>query len=85
MDAGADIASAANKKVPLLQSKPSFPVMLVTILGILFFTGLTFTPVGQVIGLTVLPISYFAFLLGTVALYLLLVSLAKDWYFKKIS
>lgn len=72
-----------TRKVPLLQSKPSFPVMLVTILGILFFTGLTFTPVGQVIGLTVLPVSYFAFLLGTVALYLLLVSLAKDWYFKK--
>lgn len=72
-----------TKKVPLLQSKPSFPVILVTILGVLFFTGLTFTPAGQVIDLTVLPASYFAFLFVTVGLYLLLVSLAKGWYFKK--
>ena len=72
-----------TRKMPLLQSKPSSPVMLVTILGVLLFTGLTFTPVGQVIGLTALPTSYFAFLFVTVGLYLLLVSLVKGWYFKK--
>lgn len=72
-----------TRKVPLLQSKPSFPVMLVTILGVLLFTALSFTPVGEVIGLTALPISYFAFLLATVVLYLLSVSLLKGWYFKK--
>lgn len=31
-------------KVPLLQSRPSKPVMWVTLLGTLFFTILTFTP-----------------------------------------
>ncbi len=72
-----------TSKVPIVQSKPSFPVLLVTILGILLFTGLIFTPAGQLIGLTAMPITYFAFLLITVLLYLMLVSLVKGWYFRK--
>ena len=72
-----------TQKVPLLQSKPSGPVMLVTMLGILFFTVLTFTPVGELIGLTALPLTYFGFLVVIVLLYLLLVTLAKSWYMKK--
>ena len=57
-----------TKKVPLLQSRPSRPVMLVTTLGILFFTILTFTPMGHLIGLTALP---------------MLVTWAKSFYIKK--
>lgn len=72
-----------TKKVPFLQSKPSFPVILVTFLGVLLFTALTFTPVGRLIGLTALPLSYFGFLVVIVLLYLLLVTLAKGWYIKK--
>lgn len=70
-------------KAPLLQSRPSRPVMLVTGLGIVLFTGLTFTPLGRLIGLTALPPVYFAFLAAMVALYLLLVSMAKGRYVKK--
>ena len=70
-------------KAPFLQSRPSRPVMLVTGLGIVLFTGLTFTPLGRLIGLTALPPVYFAFLAAMVALYLLLVSLAKGLYRKK--
>lgn len=70
-------------KAPLLQSRPSRPVMLVTGLGIVLFTGLTFTPLGRLIGLTALPPVYFAFLAAMVVLYLLLVSLAKVRYVKK--
>lgn len=72
-----------TRKVPMAQSKPSFPMMVVTILGVLLFTGLCFTPIGGVIGMTVMPASYFLFLLITVMLYLLLVSLLKGWYFRK--
>lgn len=72
-----------TQRVPLLQSKPSRPVMVVTLLGILLFTVLTFTPVGQLIGLTALPLSYFGFLVGIVLLYLLVVTWAKSWYRKK--
>lgn len=72
-----------TKKVPLLQSRPSRPVMLVTTLGILFFTILTFTPMGHLIGLTALPIPYFIFLVVVVLLYLLLVTWTKSFYIKK--
>lgn len=72
-----------TKKLPLFQSKPSRPVMLVTTLGILLFTILTLTPVGHLIGLTALPPLYFAFLIVVVVSYLLLVTLAKGWYVKK--
>lgn len=69
-------------KVPLLQSRPSRPVMLVTLLGTLFFTGLTFTPAGGLLGLTPLPPVYFGFLAIAVLLYLLWVTLAKGWYIR---
>ena len=72
-----------TRKIPLFQSKPSCPVMLITMLGILIFTLLTFTPIGQLIGLTSLPLAYFGFLIAVVVLYLLLVTLAKSWYVKK--
>lgn len=72
-----------TQKVPMLQSRPSRPVMVVTMLGILFFTILTFTPVGTLIGLTALPLTYFGFLVVIVLLYLLFVTLAKGRYLKK--
>lgn len=72
-----------TKKVPLFQSKPSCPVMMITLLGVLLFTIMTFTPVGYLIGLTALPNTYFGFLAVIVLLYLLLVTLAKSWYIKK--
>ena len=70
-------------KVPLLQSRPSRPVMLVTLLGTLFFTVLIFTPAGELLGLTPLPPVYFGFLSVVVLLYLLWVTLAKGWYIRR--
>ena len=72
-----------TKKIPLFQSRPSVPVLVVTTLGILCFTVLTFTPIGQLIGLTALPAVYFGFLIIAVFLYLLLMTLVKRWYVKK--
>ncbi len=72
-----------TKKVPIIQSRPSCPVMAVTIMGIILFTVLTFTPVGHLIGLAALPHTYFGFLIINVLLYLLMVTLAKSWYIKK--
>jgi Mg2+-importing ATPase len=72
-----------TQKIPLFQSRPSKPVMLVTLLGTVFFTLLTFTSVGQWIGLTALPLSYFVYLAVTVLLYLLWVTLAKRWYIRR--
>lgn len=70
-------------KVPLVQSRPSRPVMWVTLLGTLLFTILTFTPAGGPLGLTPLPPVYFGFLALVVALYLLWVTLAKSRYIRR--
>lgn len=72
-----------SKKIPFLQSRPSDAVMLVTLLGIVLFTTLTFTPIGRLIGLTALPASYFLFLVVIVLMYLLLVTWVKKCYVKK--
>ena len=70
-------------KVPVVQSRSSLAVGGVTVLGILLFSLLPLTRLGGWLGLTVLPPAYYGFLLGTVVLYLLLVSLAKLRYQKK--
>ncbi len=72
-----------TKKIPFLQSRPSAPVMLITVIGILLFTGLTFTPMVDVLGLTVLPPWYFGFLLVVVASYMLLTTVLKRIYIAK--
>ena len=70
-----------NQKVPL--GRPSRPVMLVTLSGIVLFTALVFTPLGALIGLTTLPMHYFAFLTAVVVFYLMLVTVAKTWYLRR--
>ena len=72
-----------TKNLPFLQSRPAKPVLLVTVTGILLFTGLTVTPLGALLGLTAMPPLYFAFLLGVVLLYLCFVSFAKARYTSK--
>lgn len=72
-----------TKKIPFFQSSPSMPLMAVTTLGILFFTILTFTPVGHLIGLSGIPLTYFIFLIIVVMAYLLLMTLMKRWYISK--
>lgn len=72
-----------TRKISFFQSRPSVPVMAVTALGIVLFTVLTFTPVGELVGLTAIPPAYFGFLVAVVLLYLLLMTLPKRWYVKK--
>ncbi|MCD7807869.1 MAG: magnesium-translocating P-type ATPase [Erysipelotrichaceae bacterium] len=72
-----------TQKIPFIESKPSNPVIIVTTIGILFYTILTFTNVGHLLGLTAMPLSYFTFLIIIVILYLLTVTLSKSWYIHK--
>ena len=70
-------------KLPILQSRPSRPVILVTLAGILVFTGVTFTKSAALFGLTRLPGVYFVFLLGVVIAYMILTTLCKLLYQKE--
>ena len=69
-------------KLPFLQSRPSVPMSVVTLLGIGAFTVLAVTPIGRLIGLTGLPPVYYLFLIATVLSYLLVVTVVKRIYRK---
>ncbi len=65
-----------TKKIPFVQSSPSKLFQIVTVFGIIIFTALIYTPLGNYVGLCPLPIMYFGFLLIVVAAYLGLMTFA---------
>ena len=72
-----------TRRIPFVQSRPSAPVMVTTLAGIMVFTGLTFTKGGGLFGLTQLPLWYFGFLLVVALTYMLLTTVVKTFYQKK--
>ena len=72
-----------TRRIPFVQSRPSAPVMVTTLAGIVVFTGLTFTKGGGLFGLTRLPLWYFGFLLIVALAYMLLTTVIKTFYQKK--
>lgn len=70
-------------KIPFLQSRASFSLTALTFLGMGSLTLIPFTPFGQSLGLAALPLSYFPWLLLTVLLYMILVTIFKRIFIKK--
>lgn len=67
-------------KIPLIQSRPSGPVLCVTLLGIVGVTWLLFACGIPVLGLIKLPLFYLAYLAVVAIAYLLLTTLQKFIY-----
>ena len=72
-----------TRRIPFVQSRPSAPVICITLTGIVAFTAITFTGGASLFGLTKLPFVYFVFLLIVALLYMLLTTVAKYFYQKK--
>ena len=72
-----------TSKVPLVQSRPSTPVLVVTLAGIVGVTWATFTCGLPLFGLVPLPLSYLGYLSVVAAAYMLLTTLRKSFYQKK--
>lgn len=72
-----------SKKLPFIQSNPSLPFFLVTMLGIVIGSIVPFTVLGESIGLLALPVSYWFGLVLTVLAYLVLVTIVKHYYIDK--
>lgn len=70
-------------KIPFIQSRASFPVTLLTLLGIVVLTVIPFTAFGGTIGLAPLPPVYFAWLGLTIFLYMVLVTVFKKIFVRK--
>ena len=71
-----------TKRFPIIQSRPSGIVALITLTGIVLFTALAMAPVGTFIGLTRLPAVYFVFLFAIVLCYLITVTIVKKSYIR---
>ena len=72
-----------TRRIPFVQSRPSAPVISITLAGIVAFTAITFTKGASLFGLTKLPLWYFVFLLIVALLYMLLTTVVKTFYQKK--
>ena len=70
-------------KIPFIQSITSLPVTVLTMLGIIIVSIIPYTPLGNLLGLTQLPLIYWFFLILTIVGYMLLVTLVKKQYIKK--
>lgn len=70
-------------KIPFIQSRASLMVTLITSCGILVGSLVPFTAFGQNLGMRVLPVVYWGWLLATIAAYLLLVTCVKKIYLNR--
>ena len=70
-------------KLPFIQSRASWQVLLLTSLGIALVTVLPFTPLAAPLGLYALPPVYFAYLALIVLGYMALSTLVKKGYIRK--
>jgi len=70
-------------KIPFIQSRASAPLTLLTFAGIAVLTVIPYTPFGESIKLAALPFSFFPWLILTVSLYMLLVTVFKRIFVRK--
>lgn len=70
-------------KKPFIESRASLLVTITTFAGILFLTAIPFTSFGHSIGLASLPLNFFFYLAITIAAYMALVQVAKNYFVKK--
>ena len=70
-------------KIPFAQSRASYSVSMLSLLGIAFVTALPFTSLGGAIGFSALPTLYFVFLTLVVLGYSLLVTMMKKAYIRR--
>ncbi len=70
-------------KISFIQSRASLPVTLLTITGIGVVTLIPFTPLGTILGFTILPAVYFAWLAAIIICYMILATVMKKVYVKK--
>jgi len=70
-------------KVPFIQSRASTKLTVLTSLGILVGTVIPYTGLGEVLGMSPLPAIFYPYLIATICLYMVVVTLAKNIYIRK--
>jgi len=70
-------------KIPFIHSRASVPLTIISFAGIAALTAIPFTPLGKTIGLAALPLTFFPWLILTICLYMVLVTIFKKIYIRK--
>ena len=72
-----------TRKIPFLQSRPAWPLMVMSVCIMAFGIALPFTPLGSYLGFTELPPLYWPLLLLTLLSYVLLTQGVKTWLVRR--
>lgn len=70
-------------KVPFVQSRPAWLVILMTLVAAFFVTSLPYGPLVNILHLAPLGLPYFLFLVGIIFLYMFSVTVIKKFYIRK--
>jgi P-type Mg2+ transporter len=68
-----------TNKIPFIQSRASWPLMLSTFLVVAIGIFLPFSPIAKIFGFVPLPLSYFAIIGGMLITYFILTQYIKKW------
>ncbi|MEV7413763.1 magnesium-translocating P-type ATPase [Streptomyces sp. NPDC089919] len=72
-----------TRKIPFIQSRASWPVMVMTVLAVLTGLVLPFSPLAGALGFVPLPLSYFPWLVGVLLAYCALTQFVKTRYIRR--
>ncbi|WP_261802036.1 cation transporting ATPase C-terminal domain-containing protein [Streptomyces sp. ISID311] len=72
-----------TRKIPFLQSRASWPVMVMTALAMATGLFLPFSPLAAGLGMVALPMSYFPWLIAVLLSYCALTQGVKTWYVRR--
>jgi Mg2+-importing ATPase len=77
------IFALRTRRVPFWRSRPSRPLAITTVACVAVAVYLPFSPAADALGFEPLPVTFLAALAGMTATYLLLVELAKRWFYRR--
>ncbi|NLU17642.1 MAG: magnesium-translocating P-type ATPase [Serratia liquefaciens] len=72
-----------TRKIPFIQSRPSWPLCMMTLLVIVTGIGLTFSPLAGFLQLQALPPGYFPWLVLILTGYMVLTQCVKGWFVRR--
>jgi Mg2+-importing ATPase len=72
-----------TNKIPFIQSRASWPLLLTSLLIIAIGGWLPFSPLADTLGFVPLPPLYWLLLAGMLAAYIILTQLTKTWYIRR--
>ncbi|MGN6502809.1 MAG: magnesium-translocating P-type ATPase, partial [Pseudolysinimonas sp.] len=77
------IFAIRTRRVPFLRSRPSLTLTLAALGVVAVGVWLPYSPLSGVLGFTALPVPFFLALVAMIVTYLLLVEVAKRWFFSR--